>query len=322
MDCHDQSTGASCWGGPKTITDGSGHNFATSNLPGLYLDQASGHLFVYAVRTSDDSAGVVCIDTTQPASASGAQLFCGYTRLTSANQAPFVSYAGVSNPAQFGSNWYAFNEVAGTGTGDENELLCFNLISDAACAAQPFALDFGGGPLATFTNPHPIAAIGNEVIVPVVGTSGDELACFNGATNTSCSDSWPVSITDAEGAPFPLLNSSGSEIGICLPTAGDPCFSFTGASCGDAGGNDRGDRFELPRQRAGGRARDPRVRAELGNHTSRLLRLRLPRVVSRLPEDHEQPGGVSTRSASTRSVRTASGSTPTTARPRSRISTH
>ncbi|MGA8726257.1 MAG: WD40 repeat domain-containing protein [Acidimicrobiales bacterium] len=230
VDCHDQSTGASCWGHPKTITDGSDHNFATSNLPGLYLDQASGHLFVYAVRTSDDSAGVVCIDTTQLASASGAQLFCGYTRLTSANQAPFVSYAGVSNPAQVGSNWYAFNEVAGTGTGDENELLCFNLISDAACVAQPFVLDFGGGPLATFTNPHPIAAIGNEVIVPVVGTSGDELACFNGATNTSCSDSWPVSITDAEGAPFPLLNSSGSEIGICLPTAGDPCFSFTGTA--------------------------------------------------------------------------------------------
>jgi hypothetical protein len=230
VDCHNQSTGASCWDGPKTVTDGSGDNFATSNLPGLYLNQATGHLFVYAVRTSDDSAGVVCIDTTQPASASGKQLFCGYTRLTAAGQAPFVYYSGVSNPAQVGSNWYAFNEVAGSGTGDENELLCFNLVSDAACAAQPFAVDFGGAPLATFTNPHPIAAVGNEVIVPVVGTTGDQLACFNGATNTSCSGSWPVSIADAEGAPFPLLNSSGSEIGVCLPTAGDPCFSPTGTS--------------------------------------------------------------------------------------------
>ena len=155
VDCHDQSTGASCWGRPKTITDGSGHNFATSSLSGLYLDQATGHLFVYVVRTSDDSAGVVCIDTTQPASAPGAQLFCGYTHLTTGGQAPYSAYAGISNPVQVGSNWYAFNEVAGTGTGEENELLCFNLASDAACPAQPFALELRRGPAGLLHLPAP-----------------------------------------------------------------------------------------------------------------------------------------------------------------------
>ena len=229
VDCHDQSTGASCWAHPKTITDDAGHNFATSSLPGLYLDQDTGQLFVYAVRTSDESAGVVCIDTTQPASATGDQLFCGYTKLTAGGQAPIALYAGVSNPMQIGSNWYAFNEVAGTGAGAENQLLCFNLVTDAACASQPFALDLGGDPLASFAYASPIGSTGNQVIVQVVGTAGDELACFNGAADSSCSGSWPITVASSEGAPS-LLNAGDSPVGVCLPIAGDPCFNMAGGS--------------------------------------------------------------------------------------------
>jgi hypothetical protein len=225
VDCHDQTSGASCWGGPKTVTDDAGHNFATSSLPGLYLDQATGQLFVYAVRIADHSAGVVCIDTTKPASATGEQLFCGYTHLTTGGQAP---YAGISNPVQIGSNWYAFNEVAGTGTGEENELLCFNLVTDAACAAQPFALGLAATPLAAFTYPNSIGSTGNQLIVPVAGTAGDELVCFNAATNLTCGGSWPVAITATAGAPFPLLNGGGAPVGICLPVVGDPCYNPTG----------------------------------------------------------------------------------------------
>jgi hypothetical protein len=230
VDCHDQSTGASCWGGPKTIIDGSGHNFATSSLPGLYLDHATGHLFVYVVRTSDQSAGVVCIDTTKPANVTGGQMFCGYTHLTSAGEAPIASFAGLSDPVQIGSNWYAFNEVAGTGTGAENELLCFNLAFDAPCSAQPYAVDLGGVPLASFRYSTPIGSAGSEVILPVVGTTEDKLACFNAATASSCSGSWPVSTSVSDGAPFPLLNGSGSPTGVCLPVPGNPCFNPSGVS--------------------------------------------------------------------------------------------
>ncbi len=45
--CHLQSTAASCYA-PETITDASGDNFATSGQPGLWMDQATGHLYVFA----------------------------------------------------------------------------------------------------------------------------------------------------------------------------------------------------------------------------------------------------------------------------------
>ncbi len=74
--CHEQSTAAECWA-PETITDSDGHNFATSGEPGLYLNQSTGRLYVYATRGSDDTGGVVCIDTT-----AAPARFCGFTPLT------------------------------------------------------------------------------------------------------------------------------------------------------------------------------------------------------------------------------------------------
>ena len=97
--CHIQSSAAQCWGGSKTITDGSGHNFATSYEPGLYFDATDGHLYVYAVRTSDSTGGVVCIDTDRPAADPGRDFFCGFTPLTAVGQAPFTLTGGGDGPS-------------------------------------------------------------------------------------------------------------------------------------------------------------------------------------------------------------------------------
>ena len=59
--CHLQTTAAACWA-PKTITDDGGNNFSTSGEPGLWLDQASKRLYVYATRRSDGTGGVVCVE--------------------------------------------------------------------------------------------------------------------------------------------------------------------------------------------------------------------------------------------------------------------
>ncbi len=225
--CHLQSDATSCWVAPKTITDGSGHNFTTSIGPGLYLNQANGHLYVYAVRANDLTAGVVCIDTTQPASATGAQLFCGFTQLGGVGDSPGGSANGLSAPVVVGTNWYSFNEVVGTGTGTENKLLCFNLVTAAACASQPFALSYGSDPLLSIGYSYPIGAMGSDVIVQIVGTT-DKLACFDTTTNGSCAGSWPVTVTGAAGSPFPLLNSAGVASGTCLPIATNPCFDLSG----------------------------------------------------------------------------------------------
>ena len=49
--CHNQTDASNCWSTEsETITDGSGNNFASSGQPGLYLDQTTGKLYVYATR--------------------------------------------------------------------------------------------------------------------------------------------------------------------------------------------------------------------------------------------------------------------------------
>src|SRR3954451_10113806 len=77
VNCHLQTDSSQCWSSPKTVTDASGNDFSTSGHSGLYLDQDSGKLYVYATRTTDAVGGVVCIDTTQPRSTP--DLFCGFT---------------------------------------------------------------------------------------------------------------------------------------------------------------------------------------------------------------------------------------------------
>ena len=235
VNCHNQSDASKCWSGPKTITDVNGHNFATSSAPGLWVDQASGHLFVFATRTSDLTAGVVCIDTTQPATTTDP--FCGFTALSAVGDAPFVSgFAGISDPVVVGSRWYAFNVGNVIPTGTRDTLLCFELTSLSACPSQPFSVGFGSGTVSDPSYPLPaIGAIGDHVIIPIHLTAApvNRLACFDTTTGGACAGSWPLSITASAGgfgAPFPLLSSTGAPAGVCIPSSGDPCFDLTGAT--------------------------------------------------------------------------------------------
>ena len=110
---------------PETITDASGADFATSGQPGLWLDQASGKLYVYGTRTSDQTGGVVCIDTV--AAATVTDPFCGFTPLTAIGEAPLnQGISAISAPAAVDGRWYAFNYVEGSAvSGTQNKLMCF-----------------------------------------------------------------------------------------------------------------------------------------------------------------------------------------------------
>jgi hypothetical protein len=224
--CHEQSDASACWLAPKTVTDGSGNNFSTSIGPGLYVDPVTSKLYVYVVRTSDSTAGVACIDTTQPTSATGDQLFCGFTALSAVGGAN-ASPSSLSAPVQVGINWYSYDEVVG---GTSNGLLCFNLVTDTACASQPFAVNYGGLPQASYGYSFPIGSAGTDVFIQAVSTTLSELACFDTITKSSCAGSWPITVAGANGSPFPMLSSTGSVAGICLPINTDPCFDLTGAS--------------------------------------------------------------------------------------------
>ncbi len=239
--CHLQSNASACWS-PKTITDGSGHNFAESGQPGLWLNAATGKLYVFGNRTSDSTAGVVCIDTTKPAG--DADPFCGFTPLSAVGDAPLNpdGTSGISDPVIVGTSWYAFNAVAGTPSGTEDKLMCFSLTSLSACGGQPYAVNIGAGTVTNIAFPSPsIAAINGQIVIPINMSTGDRLACVNAATVGACAGSWPVDTTSLNyplasnvstggGAPFPLLNTSGATTGFCIPIVNDPCFSLTGSS--------------------------------------------------------------------------------------------
>ncbi len=215
-------------GGSEVVVDGSGDNFATSNAPGLHLDPTTGFLYVFAVRTSDFTAGVVCVNTTLGAAATGAQRFCGFTALSGVGDAPIDLKAGVSDPVQVGNDWFAFNEVPGPYSGSENQMLCFDLATDTACASQPFAFDLGDAILTPFDSAAPIGAVGTKIMVQLVGST-DTMTCFDSATLATCTGAWPISIPSSAGAAFPLLSTFGSVIGGCLPVVTTPCYGFDGS---------------------------------------------------------------------------------------------
>ncbi len=227
VNCHNQSDATACWTGFKTVVDASNGNFATAYAPGLFVDQATGKLYVPGVRASDSTGGVVCIDTTLPAAATGAQLFCGFTALGAAGDSVGGGSDGLSAPVIVGSKWYIFNGVPGAATGTKDGLLCFDLDAKAPCAAQPFTLDRGGVDVSGLT--YPIGQVGTRVFIQIKGSSAAKLACFDTATNAACGGAWPVTVTGAAGAPFPLLDTSGNPIGVCAPAGSVACFSLTGA---------------------------------------------------------------------------------------------
>lgn len=233
--CHSQSDASACW--VDTITDAGGHNFGSSAHPGMYLDENTGKLYVYATR-DDGTAGVVCVDTTQ--GATNPDPFCGFTALTAVGDAAYPGMSNLSNPVLIGNHLYAYNYDPGAAqTSDENAMLCFDVSTDAACTGQPFAVNLGASPGTDndgyFPSPA-IAAFGSQIVIPTSVSSGNILACFDDSTHANCTGSWPVSLASTSfypsgsGAPFPLLNSSGTLLGLCLPDGTDECFNLNGSS--------------------------------------------------------------------------------------------
>lgn len=235
VDCHVQSTAAACWStGPEVISDNSGTQFRTPGEAGMYLDPATGKLWVYAARASDLTAGVVCIDTT--IADTNPNPFCGFVPLTAAGDSTTGSNGRtqLSTPMLVGTHLYSFNYYPGAGaTGGRNKVLCFDVTTDTACAGEPYSTTLGPGTVAA-GNATADSAIGTELIIPINVGGVSELACFDTTSLATCTGSWPVATPSAPtasyGAPYPLLNLDGSANGFCLPNGTDPCFNLNGSS--------------------------------------------------------------------------------------------
>ena len=242
--CHNQVDASFCWPGQtKTVTNGLDH-YSTPVGAGLFLNQTTGKLYVFAVQTdgnpADNQAGVACVDTTKPASDSGAQLFCGFKALTAKGDAPIptgsTNFAGISAPVDVNNKWYAFNAVSGAGTaagaGTENTLMCFDLSTFAACTTRNITVPLAGTIVGPFGTVPPLGASGNDVFVPVNSSSPTaQLGCFDTVAATTCAG-WTTAKTlpATAGSPYPLLDAGGTPTGVCVPVATNPCFNFAGAS--------------------------------------------------------------------------------------------
>jgi len=241
VECHLQvdasqcpANGALTW--PAVVTDSTGGNFAVQAQPSLWVDQATGRLYVYATQESTLTAGVVCVDT----SANVANPFCGFTPLSQPGDSPLLnSISNISHAVIVGGNFYAVNFASslapkpGANKGSENTLMCFSLTTFSACAAQPYALALGAGVINVNSYPSPsISAVGTDIIVPYSTTpGGNGLTCFDTTTGATCAGTWPVSVADSPssgGGGLPVLSSTGTPTGYCTRTTSE-CVTLTGA---------------------------------------------------------------------------------------------
>lgn len=214
--CRKQVDASQCWTAPtKEATDPAGGTFNTLH-PGLHLDQSSGFLYVYATRNADGVGGVVCLDTA--VADADPNPFCGFSALTAPAQS---SYGYMTNGVSVGNRFYAVNHDNGGGIGAK--VLCFDVAAMAACPGQPYAADVGSGSAGGSANT--ISAIGSRLYVPNSGNIG----CFETTTATECAGSWPIPASTGYGAPFPLLDASGTVIGVCNPDGTVPCFDLSGS---------------------------------------------------------------------------------------------
>jgi hypothetical protein len=317
--CHFQSNAQSCYS-PETITEtGTGANFATSGQPGLHLDLHTGKLYVFATRTTDATAGVVCIDTTL--APTNPDPFCGFTALTPVGQGPLVpdGISGASDPVLIGTHWYAYSFVNGVGqSGAENALMCFDVSTDEACSGQPYAVPFGAGAVEDEGFPSPsIAAIGSKVVIPLDIEGTDRLACFDDTTQSSCGGSWPVTLTGVDyasenGAAFPLLDATGKLTGLCLPTGTDQCFNLEGEATATPAGMssviEASSPWNGPRSCSGRGCTSRTATTEATSEMSSASTIRRTKAANTSPRSSRRANSpISTPSTPTRSVRPASG---------------
>ena len=230
--CHKQSDALECHPA-RTVTDAGGHNFTTPAHSATYIDQVAQKLYAFGTR-DDQTGGVVCVDLV--AAVSSTNPFCGFAELTTVGEAPISGHSSIGDLVRVGNRMFAFNYATGQPVqNSQNKLMCFDLSTKAACAGQPFTVNFGNTSFTVGNNPAPTAAkIGDKVVVTADGSNGPQLGCFDTATNATCAGSWPAtapgSYVSINGAPFPKLSPTGAVQGFCLPTGTDPCFDLAGGS--------------------------------------------------------------------------------------------
>ncbi len=259
--CHLESNAAPCWtladtGGTnvyKTITATVGTStatFATPGKVGLYVDQTTGLLYVYAARNDSgySQPGVVCVnlnaaDTTVDPVCSGTggqpPAWTGLTQGMNDSYLSVSSSGGTATPTFFGGKLYAFNpypgaiaSTGGTASSGKNALLCYDIALQSPCAGEPYALNFGSS---TATNsdgnpPAPDTLVSGHYFIPTSWSTGAQLACVDLTTPSpqNCVGTWPLAVSAS--FVIPSLDTTGTVNGICAEESSWSCYGLDGTA--------------------------------------------------------------------------------------------
>ena len=120
---------------------------------------------------------------------------------------------------------YAFNYVSGqTRDGHPQQADVLRPRSTAAaCAGQPYAVDFGAGTPSNCSSPLPTtAAIGDRLVIPIAPSAATtRIACYDASTQAERARGPGRSISGRlaghHGAPIPLLTGGRHDHGLLLP---------------------------------------------------------------------------------------------------------
>ena len=229
VDCHLTATAAECENYPSRVSDGQ-QGFSSPMDASLWTVPTEHRLYAFAYQYATKSAGVVCMKTDQPLTP-----FCGFTRLSEVNEAGYGSgYSLISNTVTVGKRHYAWNGVVSANTASRNTLMCFDEVTLAACANQPYRVPTGSTsqirPLRAVAQ---LLSVANRIIVTSTGLDRvEKAACFDTVTQNECSGIWPIHLPDGakpvSSVPLPQVDAQGSGTGVCFEGPTMPCVDLAG----------------------------------------------------------------------------------------------
>jgi hypothetical protein len=253
--CRSKTTGVACSGngysnaGTKLVSDGS-HQFYVAMGPPVQVDKIANRLYTMAVRATAGGAtgttGVVEVDL----ASTSANPFVAFYPLSRDGEGGYflsngtASTSTLSNVSKVGTKWYVYNYKSGVANpslpDSRNKLLCFDFTTKSACSGQPYDVTTAGGVQGRLWEPPSIAAVGNRIFVNIYGTTNTNslanISCVDVAsTPTNCAG-WPIvpntlftPNTFTAAPAFPLLNTTGTPIGVCFPgSTANACTDFAG----------------------------------------------------------------------------------------------
>ena len=261
--CRSKTTGVACSGngysasGTKLVSDGANRLLVAMGPP-VHIDKIANRLFTMAVRETSGTlsgtggtTGVVEIDLASTSS----NPFVAFYPLSRDGEGgcynntcrtPSVVSSTISNVSKVGSKWYVYNYVSGVANtalpDSRNKLLCFDLATKSACGGQPYDVTRSNVVQGRLWHPPSIAAVGNRIFIGIYDTADAftlaEVSCVDVSSTPANCTGWPIAPatkfsprTFTMAPPFPLLNSSGTPIGVCFPgNSTNACADFTGAA--------------------------------------------------------------------------------------------